>query len=244
MRARGQSCSSGGTARSGIARRIGSPGCGTWCDRRSRRWRQRRARGSGILGATVPRSEGIPAIPTRALRDRLLEATEWLPRLVARVPATVHTKLLVGFLVIAVLLVSLGAVGLQVLGRVNRRAEDLVQRQQRIAAYRQFQRDTALPPSWFWNDATLEATLQRLNEFRYEVDQLQFVAMDDGEPLRRLREDYDRLTDAVTQLLGLMRAGNAAAGRAFHLATAGPLAARVERATNDLVNKAEADMAD
>ena len=183
------------------------------------------------------------AIAPLDLRDRLLGATAWLPRLVARVPTTVHSKLLVGFLVIAVLLISLGAVGLQVLGRANRRAEDLVQRQQRIAAYRQFQRDTALPPSWFWNDATLEATLQRLNEFRYELDQLQFVAKDDGEPLRRLREDYDRLIDAVTQFLGLMRGGNAAAGREFHLATAGPVAARVERATNDLVNKAEADMA-
>ena len=176
------------------------------------------------------------------LRDRFHEATAWLPRVVARVPTTVHTKLLVGFLVIAVLLVSLGAVGLQVLGRVNRRAEDLIQRQQRIAAYRQFQRDTALPPSWFWNDATLEATLQRLTDFRYELDQLQFVAMDDAEPLRRLHEDYDRVIEAVTQLLALMRAADVGPGRAFYLATAGPLAARLERATNDLVNKAEVDM--
>jgi hypothetical protein len=37
--------------------------------------------------------------------------TEWLPRLVARIPATVHAKLLVAFLAIAVLLIVLGAVG-------------------------------------------------------------------------------------------------------------------------------------
>ena len=34
--------------------------------------------------------------------------TEWLPRLVARLPATVHTKLLVAFLAITVLLIALG----------------------------------------------------------------------------------------------------------------------------------------
>ena len=169
--------------------------------------------------------------------------TAWLPRLVAKVPATVHAKLLVGFLFIVLLLISLGAVGLQVLGRVNRRAEDLVQRQQRIAAYRQFQRDTLLPPSWFWNESTLEATLRRLNEFRYEIDQLQFVALDDAEPLARLREDYDLLADAVGRLIELVRAGNASGARDFHLTRAGPLAARLERLTNDLVNKAEAEMA-
>ncbi len=49
--------------------------------------------------------------------------TEWLPRLVARIPATVHAKLLVAFLAITLLLIVLGAVGLEVLSGVNRRAE-------------------------------------------------------------------------------------------------------------------------
>jgi hypothetical protein len=84
------------------------------------------------------------------LRIPFFTVVAWLPRLVARVPATVNTKLLVGFLVIVALLIVLGGVGLQVLGRLNVRAEDLVRRQQRIAAYRQFQRDTLLPPSWSW----------------------------------------------------------------------------------------------
>jgi signal transduction histidine kinase/HAMP domain-containing protein len=176
------------------------------------------------------------------LRARLLVVTAWLPRLVARVPATVHTKLLVGFLVIVALLIALGAVGLQVLGRLNVRAEDLVKRQQRIAAYRQFQRDTLLPPSWSWNDTTLEAALRRLNEFRYDLDQLQFVAMDDTEALARLREDYEAFVEVVGQLITAIRAGNSVRAREIQLGQAGPLAARLERQTNDLVNKAETDM--
>ena len=66
----------------------------------------------------------------------------WLPRLVARVPITVHAKLLAAFLAIVVLLIVLGAVGLRVLTGANRRAEELVQFQRKIAAYRQLNHDT------------------------------------------------------------------------------------------------------
>ena len=65
-----------------------------------------------------------------------------LPRLVARIPAAVHTKLLVAFLIVVGLFIALGAVGLGVLGEVNRRSEDLVKIQRKIAAYRQLQHDT------------------------------------------------------------------------------------------------------
>ena len=160
------------------------------------------------------------------MRDRFFAATAWLTRLVARVPATVHAKLLAGFLIIVLLLVALGAVGLQVLVRLNRRADELVKHQQRIAAFRQFQRDTLLPPSWSWNETTLETTLRRLNEFRYDLDQLQFVAMGDTEQLAKLREDYAEFIDVVSLLIGLVRAGSAAEARSLHLTRAGPLAAR------------------
>jgi signal transduction histidine kinase/HAMP domain-containing protein len=174
---------------------------------------------------------------------RLAAATEWAPRLVAEFPSTIHAKLLAGFLVIVLLLVTLGAVGLEVLGQANRNAEDLVRQQQRIAAFRQFQRDTTLPPSWAWNEATYAKTLRQLGEFRYELDQLQFVAINDAEPLNRLGEDYDRFINVVGKIVALIRAGNVDGAKDLQLAQAGPLAARIERLTNDLVNKAEADMA-
>ncbi len=176
------------------------------------------------------------------MRERLIAATQWLPRLVAWVPAAVHAKLLVGFLVIVVLLITLGAVGLQVLSRVNRRAEDLVKRHERIAAYRQFQHDTSLSPSWSWNERTLEATLGQLKQFGYELDQLQFAAMDDAEPLARVRENYDQFIEVVGQVVELTNAGKVAEGRKLQLTRASPLADHLERLTNDLVNKAEVDL--
>ena len=59
---------------------------------------------------------------TRNSRENKGRITGWLPRLVGRVPATVHSKLLVAFLTIVVLLIAVGVVGLQLLSAVNRRA--------------------------------------------------------------------------------------------------------------------------
>jgi signal transduction histidine kinase len=164
------------------------------------------------------------------------------------VPATVHTKLLVGFLAIAALLITVGAVGLQVLAEVNQRAEDLVQLQRKIAAYRQIQHDTTaqlysvtsalLVP----DERTLDATLRQLNQFGYDLDRLQFVARDELEVLDRVRKDYERFIAVVTQVVELIRSGQVARGRELQLGEAGPLADRLERLTNDLVNRAEADM--
>ncbi len=173
---------------------------------------------------------------------------DWLVGLVARLPVGVHVKLLTAFLAIVVLLIVVGAVGLQVLAGVNRRAEDLVKLQRKIAAYRQLQHDTtgqlysvssALLVS---DERTLEATLRQLNQFGYDLDRLQFVAQDEVELLGRVREDYEQFIAVVTRVIELIRRDRAAEGREIQLTQAGPLADRLERLTNELVNKAEADM--
>jgi signal transduction histidine kinase len=174
--------------------------------------------------------------------------TDWLVRLVARVPVTVHAKLLAAFLAIAALLIIVGAVGLQALGTVDRRAEDLVKLQRKIAAYRQLQHDTTgqlysvtsalLAPE----ERTLEATLRQLNQFGYDLDRLQFVAKDEVELLARVRDDYEQFIKVVTHAIELIRSGKVPEGRQVELTQAGPLADRLERLTNELVNKAEADM--
>ena len=92
------------------------------------------------------------------------------------------------------------------------------------------------------DDLTLSSTLRQLNQFGYNVDRLQFVAKDEVELLDRFRQDYDRFTNVVTQVVELIRAGRAAEARELQVAQAAPLADRLERLTNQLVNKAEADM--
>lgn len=171
-----------------------------------------------------------------------------LAGLVSRVPARVQVKLLAAFLAIEVLLIVMGAVGLKVLSGVNQRTDELIRLQRKIEAYRQVQHDTT---NQLYNvssvllssdDLALSSTLRQLNQLGYNVDRLQFVAKDEVELLDRFREEYERFTNIVTQVVELVRSGRAADARELQAAQAAPLADRLERLTNQLVNKAEADM--
>ena len=172
----------------------------------------------------------------------------WPARLIARVPLSISTKLLVAFLIIVGLLVLVGSVAIQELAAVNRRAEDQVKLQRKIAAYRQIQQDTTaqlygvastlLVPE----DRVLEATVRQLDQFGYDLDRLQFVAEDEVELFGRVRKDYETFIGVVKQVVELVRAGKVGEGREM-LGRAAPLAERLEQMTNELVTKAEADMA-
>ncbi len=173
---------------------------------------------------------------------------EWLPRLVARTKASIHAKLLAAFLGIVALMLVSGAIGLNALRDVNHRTADMVQLQRKIAAYRQLNHDTIsqlysvasalLKPE----DRRLDATLRQLNQFGYDLDRLQFVAQDEVELLGRVRGDYEEFIRIVTQAIVLIRAGRITEGRDLQLTQATPLADRLERLTNELVNRAEAEM--
>src|SRR5262249_12701286 len=171
------------------------------------------------------------------VRDSLLQ---FLPRLVARVPAKIHAKLLVAFLAIVILLIALGAVGLQVLSHSNRRATNLIELQRKIAAYRQLQHDTtaqlySVASALLTDDErTLEATLRQLNQFGYDLDRLQFVAKDEVELLAQVRKDYDQFIQVVSQAVELIRGGKIAEGNQLQLTPANPLAERLQRLMKSL----------
>ena len=176
---------------------------------------------------------------------RMMDA---LVGLVARTPARVQAKLLAAFLAMVVLLLMMEVVGLGLLSGVNQRTGELINLQRKIEAYRQVQHDTtgqlysvssALLAS---DEATLSSTLRQLNQFGYDVDRLQFVAKDEVELLGRFRQDYDRFVEIITQVVELIRARKPEAARELQAAQAAPVADRLERLTNQLVNKAEADM--
>jgi signal transduction histidine kinase len=171
-----------------------------------------------------------------------------LPRLVARIPANVHVKLLIGFLTMALLLIVLGSVGLQSLVEANRRAEELLRLQRNIGTYRQLQHDATvqqynvaaalLVP----DEATLESTLRQLHVFDYDVDRLRVAAGGEVELLGRVHADYETFIKVVNRVVELIRAGRIDEGRELQQSQATPLAGRIERLMNELVNRAEAEM--
>jgi signal transduction histidine kinase len=174
------------------------------------------------------------------LKQRLL-------RSIARVPATVYTKLLVGFLAIVTLLFFLGAVGLWALNEAGRRDTELLRLQRNIAVYRQLQNDATVQ---LYNATAallepeapvLDAALRQLNRFAYDVDRLQVAARDDTELLGSVQADYHQFVAIVNQVVQRIRLGQVEEGRR-QLAGARPLSERIERQMNELVNRAEAEM--
>ena len=164
--------------------------------------------------------------------------------------------MLAAFLLIELLLVALGAIGLLALREVEQRSGDLASLQHKIDAYRQMQHDTlrqlysvssalAAP-----DNASLSSALRQINQFGYDLDRVSFVAKDEVALLGRLREEYSRFIAIATRVLELTRDGRTSEARqalstvARRLQTAelAPLADRLERLTNQLVNRAEADM--
>ncbi|RWP42833.1 MAG: GAF domain-containing protein [Mesorhizobium sp.] len=167
---------------------------------------------------------------------------------VARLPARVQTKLLIAFLSIVGLLIVLGAVGLQVLSGVNDQTNVLIKLQRRIAAYRQVQHDTTnqlysiSTALLLQDDRMLDAALRQLNQFGYDLDRMEFVAESEAAVLGQVRQEYDRFTAEVTHVVEFIRAGRTEEARKVQQAEIMPLADRLERLTNQLVNTAEADM--
>jgi signal transduction histidine kinase/DNA-binding response OmpR family regulator len=167
---------------------------------------------------------------------------------VARLPWRVQTKLLAAFLAIVALLIALGAIGLYELRAVNQRTEELIKSERKIAAYRQVQHDTtsqlySISSALLVSDErTLDSALRQLNQFGYDLERLQFVAKDEIKLLGKVREEYDRFIAVVTRVVEQIRSGHVDAAREAQLKEARPLANRLERLTNELVNKAEADV--
>ncbi|MFY9835833.1 MAG: histidine kinase dimerization/phospho-acceptor domain-containing protein, partial [Xanthobacteraceae bacterium] len=163
-------------------------------------------------------------------------------------PPSVRAKLLMAFLVIEVLLVSVGVIGLLSLREAGQQANRLVALQQKIEAYRQVQHDTlrqlygVSTALAFPNETTLASALRQINQFGYDLDRISFVAKDEVTLLDQVREEYARFIAVVSHVIDLIRNGRTAEAKQSELAEVGPLADKLERLTNQLVNRAEADM--
>ena len=122
----------------------------------------------------------------------------------------------------------------------------------KIAAYRQLQHDTTAQLYSVASALTvqqeeidgriLEAALRQLNQFGYDLDRLQFVAKDEADLLSRIQEDYNRFIQVMQEVVSMIAGGRIALGRELQRIQANPLADRLERLTNELVNRAEAEM--
>lgn len=182
------------------------------------------------------------------LREKAVSGTGWLPRFVALIPVNIYSKLLTAFLVIVALLITVGAVGLQALSQANRRDQELLALQDKIAAYRNLEQETTgqlksvalafQSP----DEQTLDTTLRQLNQFSYAEERIEFVAQDEKGLLARVKEDHNQFRDVETQVIELIRAGKSTEALDLQRTQANDIADTLERHIGELINRAEADI--
>ena len=164
---------------------------------------------------------------------------------VARIPVSVRAKLLAAFLAIVVLFIMLGGVGVRVLSATNQRTEALIDSEMKISAYRDVQRDTILQLAtmssllWMADQQTLDKNMRQLEEFGRNLERLQLLARGEEVLVIEIRRDYDRFVAVAKQIVDSAKVGNVDQAGALQSDQAQPLAANLEKLTNQLVGKAE-----
>ena len=160
----------------------------------------------------------------------------------------IHRKLVLAFGAVVALLVAVGAIGVHGLGQANHRTEQLANLQGKVSIYRQLQNDTTIKlyggaSAVFDPDpVVLDAALRQLQQ-SYDFSRLQFAARDERELLTRIETTYDQFVTVMAEGIELVRQGKVAQGQNLQRAKAKPLADQLERLTNQLVNRAESDIA-
>ena len=168
---------------------------------------------------------------------------------VARAPLRVQTKLSLAFFAIVALLLMLGAVGLNVLAGIDRRTVELIRSEDMIATYRRLHEDTAKQlyaissALWLADQQKMDAALQQLREFRGILTGLKPTTPEEVALVDELRQEYDRFVAAAGHVVELTRGGNVDQAYVAQINEAQPLSNSLEHVANQLVAKAEADVA-
>jgi signal transduction histidine kinase len=151
---------------------------------------------------------------------------------------------------LAVLLLVVGVIGLQALTAANSRADRLIELQRKTGAYRDLRQTTsdelagvasALASG---SPSELEIAARHVDLAVFDVDRLEFVAADERELVAQVREAHIAFAAALTGTIDLARAGRTTEARARYASEARQLADRLDRRTNELVHRAEAEMLD
>ena len=170
-------------------------------------------------------------------------------RWLARVRAPIQTKLLVALGVLAVLLTALGVIGLVVLGQANARAERLVELQLRTAAYRDLSLATttqlsALAEAVALQEPTvIDAAVRQIGLTGYSIDRVRSIDTEDTDLVARVAGAQAELALVTNGTLDLLSAGRTAEAKRAQATDVIPAAERLDRLTNELVNRADAEVA-
>jgi signal transduction histidine kinase len=170
-------------------------------------------------------------------------------RRVARIRTSVHAKLLGAFLLIALLLIAMGAMSLQAIGSVVQQSRLLDQARERVEAARRIEHALGLQMNFTKNallvrdDATIESMFRENNRFQGTFDRLEAgAAGEERETIRRIRSAQDQVMAIVARIAGLIRENKTEEAMALHLNEGYPLYREIETLVTRVVRDEEAEM--
>ena len=162
---------------------------------------------------------------------------------IAKIRATVHTKLLAAFLVIAVLLLGMGAMSILVIGRMNAQADELLRLHQLnthareaiygVTAQSHFRAMALITRIDSWNDKIAIAK----EAFTEDLDALEAI----GGPgvqasVDRMREIDSRFAEAGGEVLRLYEAGEFDQALDLHISAEHEISHELEDELNVLID--------
>jgi len=170
-------------------------------------------------------------------------------RWLARIRAPIQTKLLVALGVLAALLTALGVIGLVVLGQSNARADRLVELQRRTAASNDVRVQTTtqlyrLTTAFAAPEpAVIGAAVRQIALTDYSVERLTFVYGAESDLVRQVAGAQADFAATTTRTLDLLSADRIADAQRVQTTEVSLLADKLVLITDDLVNRAEAEVA-
>lgn len=162
---------------------------------------------------------------------------------IARIRATVHTKLLAAFLAIAVLLLAMGVMSILVIGRMNAQADELLRLQQLnthareaiygVTAQSHFRAMALITRIDSWNDKIAVAK----SAFAEDLDAIEAI----GGPgvqasIGRMRAIDERFAEAGTQVLRLFEDGDIDSALDLHISAEHEISHELEDELNVLID--------
>ena len=166
---------------------------------------------------------------------------------IAKIRATVHTKLLAGFLVIAVLLVAMGVTSILVIREMNQEAHQLITLQEQTDVARQaiyavtsqshFRAMALITRDGSYNDKIVTAKA----DFVAHLDSLAAIGGPGvQEAVDRMREINERYADAGADVLALYESGDFDDALDLHIAAEHTISHELEDELNQMIESTEA----
>src|SRR5262245_24727860 len=165
-----------------------------------------------------------------------------LVRWVARIRASVHAKLLGGYLLVVLLFIAMGALSLQTIARMSRQSQLLHQAHERVDSARQIEHALAMQMNvialalLLKDEGTIANFLRGNNLFNRMLARLAEAPPPEEEQLiQRIRTAQDEILTTVADIANLIRDGKSDEAMTLQLQSGYPQYQQIARLVNQVV---------